>query len=116
MTLHLDFKDSLAEWSKALAQGASPQGRGLEPHSCHFCKVAGKKTAETGWPEPQQNGLTLVGGSAFGKQKLHVDFHLFFHAVVCRKIVCRLYLHRITSTVIPLAYTTVFRTPHSRRG
>ena len=27
--------DSLAEWSKALAQGASPQGRGLEPHSCH---------------------------------------------------------------------------------
>ena len=28
--------DSLAEWSKALAQGASPQGRGFEPHSCHF--------------------------------------------------------------------------------
>ena len=27
--------DSLAEWSKALASGASPQGRGLEPHSCH---------------------------------------------------------------------------------
>ena len=26
-------KDSLAEWSKALAQGASPQGRGFEPHS-----------------------------------------------------------------------------------
>ena len=32
--------DSLAEWSKALAQGASPQGRGLEPHSCHVgCTV-----------------------------------------------------------------------------
>ena len=30
------FQDSLAEWSKALAQGASPQGRGFEPHSCHF--------------------------------------------------------------------------------
>ena len=29
--------DSLAEWSKALAPGASPQGRGFEPHSCHFC-------------------------------------------------------------------------------
>ena len=29
-------QDSLAEWSKALAQGASPQGRGFEPHSCHF--------------------------------------------------------------------------------
>ena len=28
--------DSLAEWSKALAQGASPQGRGFETHSCHF--------------------------------------------------------------------------------
>ena len=30
-------QDSLAEWSKALASGASPQGRGFEPHSCH-CK------------------------------------------------------------------------------
>ena len=30
----------LAEWSKALAQGASPQGRGFEPHSCHFIAVA----------------------------------------------------------------------------
>ena len=28
-------QDSLAQWSKALASGASPQGRGLEPHSCH---------------------------------------------------------------------------------
>jgi hypothetical protein len=28
--------DSLAEWSKALASGASPQGRGFEPHSCQF--------------------------------------------------------------------------------
>ena len=27
---------NLAEWSKALASGASPQGRGFEPHSCHF--------------------------------------------------------------------------------
>jgi hypothetical protein len=32
--------DSLAEWSKALAPGASPQGRGFEPHSCHFvCRL-----------------------------------------------------------------------------
>ena len=29
-------QDGLAEWSKALASGASPQGRGLEPHSRHF--------------------------------------------------------------------------------
>ena len=36
--------DSLAEWSKALAPGASPQGRGFEPHSCHslaFNQIAG---------------------------------------------------------------------------
>ena len=26
----------MAEWSKALALGASPKGRGFEPHSCHF--------------------------------------------------------------------------------
>ena len=32
----MDTQDSLAEWCKALAQGASPQGRGFEPHSCHF--------------------------------------------------------------------------------
>ena len=31
----LGTQDSLAEWSKALAQGASPQGRGFKPHSCH---------------------------------------------------------------------------------
>ena len=28
--------DALAERSKAVAQGAIPQGRGLEPHSCQF--------------------------------------------------------------------------------
>ena len=27
--------DSLAEWSTAMASGASPQGRGFETHSCH---------------------------------------------------------------------------------
>ena len=31
-----DNQDSLAEWSKALASGASPKGRGFEPRSCHF--------------------------------------------------------------------------------
>ena len=31
-----EHQDSLAEWSKALASGASPQGRGLEPHSCQL--------------------------------------------------------------------------------
>ena len=28
--------DSLAERSKAVAQGAIPKGRGFEPHSCHL--------------------------------------------------------------------------------
>ena len=27
---------NLAEWSKALRSGRSPQGRGFEPHRCHF--------------------------------------------------------------------------------
>ena len=37
MAIHVQTKhDSLAEWSKALASGASPQGRGFEPHSCHL--------------------------------------------------------------------------------
>ena len=36
----MDTQDSLAEWSKALAQGASPQGRGFEPHSCHFMNAS----------------------------------------------------------------------------
>ena len=36
--------DSLAEWSKALASGASPQGRGFEPHSCQLsaAKLCGR--------------------------------------------------------------------------
>ena len=39
-------QDSLAEWSKALASGASPQGRGFEPHSCHSLRSAGECTEE----------------------------------------------------------------------
>jgi hypothetical protein len=35
-TVHVLYYDSLAEWSKALVLGTSPQGRGFEPHSCHF--------------------------------------------------------------------------------
>ena len=33
-------QDSLAERSKAVAQGAIPKGRGFEPHSCHFLERA----------------------------------------------------------------------------
>ena len=39
-------QDSLAEWSKALASGASPQGRGFEPHSCHICSLGEAQVAE----------------------------------------------------------------------
>ena len=31
-----DLKDTLAEQSNAVPQGAIPKGRGLEPHRCHF--------------------------------------------------------------------------------
>ena len=34
------YHDSLAERSKAVAQGAIPKGRGFEPHSCHFSAIA----------------------------------------------------------------------------
>ena len=42
--------DSLAEWSKALASGASPQGRGFEPHSCQpsGCQSSGGVPAHFG--------------------------------------------------------------------
>jgi hypothetical protein len=33
------FHDSLAERSKAVAQGAIPKGRGFEPHSCQFSAI-----------------------------------------------------------------------------
>ena len=37
--LHTD-RDTLAERSKAVAQGAIPKGRGFESHSCHFARGA----------------------------------------------------------------------------
>ena len=36
----LSTRDTLAERSKAVAQGAIPKGRGFEPHRCHFDEVA----------------------------------------------------------------------------
>ena len=39
-------EDSLAERSKAVAQGAIPKGRGLEPHSCHL-QCVGAHVAHT---------------------------------------------------------------------
>ena len=37
--MHDRFHDSLAERSKAVAQGAIPKGRGFEPHSAHFSQL-----------------------------------------------------------------------------
>jgi hypothetical protein len=34
--LDTHHSDTLAERSKAVAQGAIPKGRGFEPHRCHF--------------------------------------------------------------------------------
>ena len=34
---HSIDRDTLAERSEAVAQGAIPKGRGFEPHRCHFC-------------------------------------------------------------------------------
>ena len=39
-----ESKDTLAERSKASAQGAIPKGRGFEPHRCHFPDCAGMLT------------------------------------------------------------------------
>ena len=40
----LSIRDTSAERSKAVAQGAIPKGRGLEPHRCHFDEVACQAT------------------------------------------------------------------------
>ena len=39
------FRGNLAEWSKALALGASPRGRGFEPHSYHTRRMAAALSA-----------------------------------------------------------------------
>ena len=38
-SLDIHDNDTLAERSKAVAQGAIPKGRGFEPHRCHFEKM-----------------------------------------------------------------------------
>ena len=64
-------QDSLAEWSKALAPGASPQGRGLEPHSCHV-NMGCLKSA------PCRRGFTTGLLSQLPQQR---------HAVALRRVV-----------------------------
>jgi hypothetical protein len=63
----------LAEWSKALAPGASPQGRGFEPHSCH-CRSASARTAAVLSPAACHRAClpaaTCQGKSAAGHRSL----------------------------------------------
>ena len=58
--------DSLAERSKAVAQGAIPKGRGFKPHSCQLIPLAPLhwlqllkhcKHAQTLWPSGEGVGL-----------------------------------------------------------
>ena len=65
-------QDSLAEWSKALAQGASPQGRGFEPHSCHkrprhVQEFNARKGTWCSGITPAQH----AGGPGFNPQRVH---------------------------------------------
>ena len=61
----LMFQDSLAEWSKALAPGASPQGRGLEAHSCQQqqCQEVWRSARPLGhtWRSPRAAMLGVCG-------------------------------------------------------
>ena len=57
----MSYQDSLAEWSKALASGASPQGRGFEPHSCHLFDEV---------PDFAQTTLTAAVQSDIGSERL----------------------------------------------
>ena len=57
-------KDTLAERSKAVAQGAIPKGRGFEPHSCHFAH-APRAEERCLWPpkrRAQLGSFVLVTG------------------------------------------------------
>lgn len=52
----------MAEWSKALALGASSKERGFEPHSCHFaCGAAVHHQVAAGPPDEHKgNSSSLV--------------------------------------------------------
>ena len=49
--------DSLAERSKAVAQGAIPKGRGLEPHSCHFSGMCYYTLVAEAWEYLPQSSI-----------------------------------------------------------
>ena len=63
---------SLAEWSKALASGASPKGRGFESHSCHsFARVRCRfLITKVPKPPPSISHYSLVVERLLRKQKV----------------------------------------------
>ena len=58
-------QDSLAERSKAVAQGATPQGRGLDPRSCHFAVASNseqKDEQKYAWRPLREKPTTPLSG------------------------------------------------------
>ena len=54
--------DNVAEWSKALDSGSSPQGRGFESHRCHFYFFAGLGVrGEEGYGQGRVVGIWFCG-------------------------------------------------------
>ena len=51
--------DSLAERSKAVAQGAIPKGREFEPHSCHFLMLVQLRNYKD--RKPQSDDAMMLG-------------------------------------------------------
>ena len=61
--------DGLAEWSKALASGASPKGRGFEPHSRHFKSLESSTQTRPSTAHADMN--QTVCQSATHERRLH---------------------------------------------
>ena len=67
--------DSLAERSKAVAQGAIPKGRGFEPHSCHYLMLAQLRNYKDGKPQSDEAMmLGFVRFSCFENLLCQVEF------------------------------------------
>ncbi len=56
--------DTLAERSKAVAQGAIPKGRGFEPHRCHFIYTLPCETRRDRAGSSKKQGQSLARGAA----------------------------------------------------
>ena len=63
-------RDSLAEWSKALAQGASPQGRGFEPHSCQLLLAFARASTRSLIARAKLSGTLCMSNDCAAQQSL----------------------------------------------